>query len=126
MGYWNYELFDNDYTMDWIDGTSDNLCKHMQHKVDGTEVYTFYNAAIWFRGMMAVTADTKRGDVPMMAIKVAYVFYKNVDTVINSDISDEFKDILRREKRNIEWFLASDMGLPSLSDIGGVKALETL
>jgi hypothetical protein len=76
---------------------------------------------------MAVVADTKRSDVPLSAIKVAYVFYKNVNRVINADnIDDNFKEILDREKRNIEWFLASDMGLVSLDYIGGVKALETL
>jgi hypothetical protein len=126
MGYWNYELFDNDSTMDWIDATSDRLCKAMLDASDGIEVHTFYNAAIWFRGIMSVVADTKRNDVPMMVIKVAYVFYKNVNRMINSNIDDSFKEILDREKRNIEWFLASDMGLVSLKDVGGVKILETL
>jgi hypothetical protein len=124
MGYWDYELFENDYTMDWVDGTSERLCKRMLDPQEGIEVYPFYNAAIWFRGIMAVTADTKRRDVPLSAIKVAYVFYKNVNKIINADnIDDNFKEILDREKRNIEWFLASDMGLPSLESIGGVRVL---
>lgn len=49
MGYWGSGLFDNDHTMDWVDGEAASLRKRLL--ADDVEISDFYSAAIFIRGV---------------------------------------------------------------------------
>jgi hypothetical protein len=111
MGYWNTELFGNDYTMDFIDKNSSNLKKAIE--VDPVEVSNYYSAAIFIRGIVYM-ADTVSSIVPDSVIELAKAFNDNVENAIRSSNDDEFTFVLTRERHAIQWFLASDKGLITL------------
>ena len=111
MGYWNTELFGNDYTMDFIDENSDNLKKAIE--VDPLEVSNYYSAAIFVRGIVYM-ADTVSSIVPDSVIELAKAFNDNVENAIRSSSDEQFANVLSRERRAIQWFLASDKGLVTL------------
>ena len=112
MGYWNAELFGNDYTLDFIDMNSIKLKKAIE--VDPVEVSNYYSAAIFIRGIVYMADATNYSAVPSSVIELAKAFNDNVEDAIRSSADEEFANVLSRERRAIQWFLASDKGLVTL------------
>ena len=111
MGYWNAELFGNDYTLDFIDITSINLKKAIE--AEPLDPSNYYSAAIFVRGTVYM-ADTINASVPVTVIELAKTFNDNVKNAISVSNDEEFANVLSREYRAIQWFLASDKGLITL------------
>ena len=111
MGYWNADLFGNDYTLDFIDMNSINLKKAIEK--DNTEPSNYYSAAIFVRGVVYMS-DNVNCSVPVSVIELAKAFNNNVENAIRSSVDEEFANVLSRERRAIQWFLASDKGLVTL------------
>ena len=99
MGYWSGELFQNDSTLDYVDGQADKLKKSlesMEISYDNLTPAHIHNAAIFLRGIVSA-ANASGSFIPGSCKELAQAFENKAKLYVICENDKEFRQAVQRE-----------------------------